>query len=376
MVAQSTEPSDSAEVKLRKLYTRVQAIRNLAYEDHTTEEWKREKLKKNNNVEDVLSHNYGYSREINDVFIGLVRAAGYEANQILLAPRDERRFMPDLQDVSELDDDIVHVKANGHEFFLDPAAKFYPFGLLPWDETGVPGLLVNKDGGNFIQVPAPKSSDAVLERHASLQLQTDGSLSGTLEVDFTGIHASIEREQERADDEMARKKDIADTVKYWLPSTAKFEITKMSGWDGSGPLVVTGTVTIPGFASSVGHRILLPFTPFVAPEPRSFESASRVNVIYFHYPYQQRDDIVVKLPPGYSLESIPHEIPGMSQGAIQYTIAASAQSGTLEVKRNLDVEGFLYGVSSYPEIRNLFQMVRTGDNEQAVLDATASASQK
>ncbi|HET7150021.1 MAG TPA: DUF3857 domain-containing protein [Candidatus Acidoferrum sp.] len=376
IVAQTTAASDSAEAKLRKLYARVQTIRNLAYEDHTTQEWKREKLKINNNVEDVLSRNYGSAREINDVFIGLARAAGFEANQVLLAPRDERMFMPNLQDASELDDDIVRVKANGQEFFLDPAAKFYPFGLLPWNESGIPALLVNKDGGDFVQIPRPKSSDAVIERHGALQLETDGSLAGTLDVNFAGIPACSERQEERSDDETARKKDIGDLIKGWLPSGAKFEITKISGWDGSGPLAVTGTLSISGFATSVGHRILLPFTPFVASEPRSFESAKRVNAIYFHYPYQQRDDIVVKLPAGYSLESVPHDIPSMPQGAIQYSIAGGVQSGTFEVKRNLDVEGFLYGVSNYPAIRNIFQMVRTGDNEQAVLDAPVSASQK
>lgn len=376
VVSQVTAPSDSVEAKLQKLYARTQSIRNLGYEDHTTQEWKREKLKTNNNVEDVLNHNYGYSREINDVFIGLARAAGFEANQVLLAPRDEGRFMPDLMDSSELDDDIVRVKANGQEFFLDPASKFYPFGFLPWNESGVPGLLINKDGGDFIQVPPPKSADAVIERHAALQLETDGSLAGTLDVNFSGIPACGERQEERSDDETARKKDIGDLIKGWLPSGVKFEITKMSGWDGSGPLVITGTLSIPGFATSVGHRILLPFTPFVASEPRSFESAKRVNAIYFHYPYQQRDDITVKLPAGYSPESIPRDVPGMSQGAIQYSIVGGVQSGTFEVKRNLDVEGFLYDVSSYPAIRNLFQMVRTGDNEQAVLDAPVSASQK
>lgn len=374
VVDQTTSPSDSPERKLRKLYDRVQTIRNLGYEDHTTQEWKREKIKTNNNVEDVLNRNYGYNREINDAFIGLARAAGFEANQVLLAPRDERYFKPDLQDVSELDDDIVRVKVNGQEFFLDPAAKFYPFGLLPWNETGVPGLLVNKDGGDFVQIPNPKSSDAVIERHAALQLGPDGSLSGTLEIDFTGIHAASERREERTNDEAGRKKDVADTIKYWLPGAAKFDITKMSGWDGPGPLVIVGTLTIPSYTTSVGHRMLVPFTPFIAPEPRAFEPATRINSIYFDFPYQQHDDISVKLPPGYSIESLPQEIPDMPSGAIQYSIAPAVQGSTLEIKRKLDVQGILFAPSAYDAIRDVFRIVRTGDNEQVVLDAPASAS--
>jgi Domain of Unknown Function with PDB structure (DUF3857)/Transglutaminase-like superfamily len=376
VVAETTTSADSPEVKLRKLYARVQDIRNLSYEDRTSQEWKREKIQTNNNVEDVLKRNYGYSREINDVFIGLARAAGFEANQILIAPRDEHFFVPDFQDDSELNDDIVRVELNGHDFFLDPAAKFYPFGPLPWNETGVTGLLVDKEGGQFVDVPFPKSSDDVTERRATLHLGEDGSLSGTLEVDFTGVSASSTREEERDDDEVGRRKDLTDEIKGWLPSSAKFEITKISGWDDSAvPLVVSGDLTIPAYATSAGRRLLLPFTPFIAPEPRSFQSATRVNSIYFAVPYQQHDDVSIVLPPNYTVESLPQNIPMIPKGAIQYAIIPAKQGNTLEVKRNLQIDGVIFPPSVYGTMRHVFSLVKTGDDEQAVLESAASAHQ-
>ena len=376
IVAAITTASDSPEAKLRKLYARVQTIRNLSYEDRTTQEWKRQKIQENNNVEDVLKRNYGYNREINDVFIGLARAAGFEANQVLLAPRDEHFFYPDFQDVSELNDDIVCVKLDGGDVFLDPAAKFYPFGLLPWNETGVTGLRINKEGGDFVKIVLPKSADAVTQRHATLQLGEDGSLSGTLEVDFTGVRASATRYDERTDDEAGRKKDITDEIKRWLPSGAKFEITKISGWeDSSAPVVISGNLTIPGFATSVGHRMLLPLTPFIAPEPRSFQPATRVNNVYFAVPYQQHDEVSIALPPSYLLESFPQNIPSIPQGAIQYTMIPTKQGNTLQVKRTLAVEDSIYPASIYSSVRRVFSMVKTGDNEQAVLEAATSAHQ-
>ncbi|HKF52148.1 MAG TPA: DUF3857 domain-containing protein [Candidatus Acidoferrales bacterium] len=376
IVAATTTASDSPETKLRKLYARVQLIRNLSYEDRTTQEWKRQKIQQNNNVEDVLKRNYGDNREINDVFIGLARAAGFEANQVLLAPRDEHFFYPDFQDVSELNDDIVCVKLDGRDLFLDPAAKFYPFGLLPWNETGVTGLRINREGGDFVQVVLPRSSDSVTERHATLHLGEDGSLSGTLEVDYTGVRASSTRQEERADDEAGRKKDITDEIKRWLPSSAKFDVTKISGWeDSSVPLVISGTLTIPSYAASAGHRLLLPLTPFIAPEPRSFQSPTRVNNVYFAVPYQQRDDVSITLPASYQLESLPQNIPNVPEGAIRYTMLPTKQGNILQVKRTLDVEDSIYPASLYGSIRHVFSLVKTGDDEQAVLEAATSAHQ-
>jgi len=69
---------DTPEVKLRKIYAGVLQIRNLNMEDYkTAKEHKDENLKENNNVEDVLNRGYAYGYQINYLFIGLARAAGF-----------------------------------------------------------------------------------------------------------------------------------------------------------------------------------------------------------------------------------------------------------------------------------------------------------
>jgi hypothetical protein len=56
-VSRITSPSDSSEVKLRKIYARVQQIRDLSMEVAKSEkEAKQENIKKNSNVEDMLHH--------------------------------------------------------------------------------------------------------------------------------------------------------------------------------------------------------------------------------------------------------------------------------------------------------------------------------
>jgi hypothetical protein len=383
LVAQTTVASDSPEVKLRKLYARAQLIRNLSYEDLTSQELKRMKIQaandpgpgNNRSVEDVVKHGYGYNREINELFVALARAAGFEANEVYVAPRSQHLFMPDLQDAAELDSDVVLVKVAGQDLYLDPAARFYPFGILPWDQTGITGFLINNDGGAFVKIPAASSADAVVERHANMKLNDDGSLSGTLEVDFTGVRASVTRQEERTDDETGRRKHLTDEIKTWLPGGAKFEITKISGWDdNSAPLVVSGALTIPGYVSSLGSRILVPVTPFVAPEPRAFQTATRVNDIYFYFPYQRRDDIVFTLPAGYHVESLPKQPANAPTGAIQYTLAFSQLGNVLQVKRTLTIDGIYYSHDQYPTIRQAFSTVKTGDDEQAVLQTVASAN--
>jgi hypothetical protein len=184
---QIVAPNDSAETKLHKIYARVQKIRNTAYDIQKTEkEQKRENLKENENVEDVLKRGYGTSGQINRVFAGLARAAGFDAGIVYVADRNQTFFHPQMEDPSELDTDVVWVHLADKDVYLDPSARYYPYGLLPWSETGVQGLRLNKQGGDFISTPEPKLTDARLERHGELTVDADGNLSGKMTIDYFG----------------------------------------------------------------------------------------------------------------------------------------------------------------------------------------------
>ena len=117
-VSRIVAPGDSPEVKLRKIYARVQQIRDLSMETAKTEkEVKQENLKKNSNVEDMLHHGYGNGREMNFLFVGLARAAGFESAEVFVAPRNNNFFVPQLLDASELGADIVWARAGTQEYY-------------------------------------------------------------------------------------------------------------------------------------------------------------------------------------------------------------------------------------------------------------------
>ena len=55
----------------------------ISFEESKTEkEIKRQDLKENKNVDDVLSRNYAYANEVNLVFLAMARAAGFRAYPI------------------------------------------------------------------------------------------------------------------------------------------------------------------------------------------------------------------------------------------------------------------------------------------------------
>src|ERR1700676_1772871 len=103
-VAQIVSPSDSQDVKLRKIYDRVQRIRNTTYEVRKTEqEEKRAKEKPPENVEEVWKRGYADGMQLTWLFLGLARAAGFEAYGCWVSGRREYFFSPVTMQSAKLD---------------------------------------------------------------------------------------------------------------------------------------------------------------------------------------------------------------------------------------------------------------------------------
>ncbi len=371
-VAQIVSPNDSQEVKLRKIYDRVQQFRNTSFEVQKTEqEQKRAKEKpvENVNVEDIWKRGYGNGQQLTWLFLGLARAAGFEAYGCWVAGRNEYFFVPGTMQSHKLNANVVLVKLKGKDLYFDPGGAFTPYGLLGWSETGVAGLRLDKDGGSWIQTTLPQASESRIERMGKLKLSDTGDLEGKLTVTYIGLEAMYHRLEERHADEVERKKYLEERLKSQIEAGTEVELTNKPDWTSSEtPLVAEFNLKIPGWASNAGRRVIIPAAIFTAAEKGMFEHANRVHPIYFEYPHEKADDVTIELPLGWQVSSVPP--PQNEDGHIVvYTLKVEQSPGALRLTRKLSVDILILEQKYYGALRNFFQVVRTGDGEQIVLQA-------
>jgi len=374
-VAETVAPNDTPEAKLQKIYAKVQKFRNTSWETEKTEqEQKREKLKEINNVEDLWKRGYGNGRQINWLFLAMARAAGFDAYSVYISSRSEYFFNPLLMNTNQLNGDVVLVKLNGKEVYCDPATAFAPFGLLSWPETAVKGLRLDKEGGSWVTTTLPPSSDSRIERKAELKLTETGSLEGKLTVTFSGLEALWRRIEERNEDATNRKKFLEDQVKEYIPVGIELDLTNQPDWGGSTPtLVAEFELKVPGWVSGAGRRALVPVGLFSAPEKHAFEHANRVHAIYFSYPSEKLDDVRIDLPLGWQVNSLP-PVQDLDAKAAVYSLKVENNKGALHLTRRLNMDLLMVEAKLYPTLRNFFQIVRTGDEQQIVLQPGAAAA--
>lgn len=371
-VAEIVQPEDSPEVKVRKIYTRVQQVRNLSFERARTEqEIKREKLADNSDAEDVWKHGYGDGIEVTWLFLALVRAAGIEADGVLVPTRDDYFFDPRLMNARQLNSNVVVVKLPDGEVFLDPGTPFTPFGLLPWSETAVTSMLLTPEGGKWITTPLPAPDRSRVDRKVTVKLSTDGTLEGKATVAYTGLEASWRRRVERNEDETDRREFLENDLQIAVPSGTHVKLTNSPDWaSAEQPLVAEFDFKVPGWAAAAGRRLLMPVGLFGNGEKHTFEHGARVHPLYFNFPYAHQDEVAIELPAGWRVGSLPK--PRASDlKTLKYGSEVKASDTSLSLKRELMLNLTLVQVNTYGTVRDFFQTVRAGDEDQIVLEQGA-----
>jgi len=371
-VATVTAASDAPEVKLRKLYDRVQKLRNLTYEHEKSEkEQEREKLKENNNIEDVLKHGYGGQNQLNRTYVALARAAGFDATLIRVTERNQHFHHSEVPKFDRYDTELAVVKLNGKDLYLDPGVPFCPFGMLSWEDTATYGLMLNKDGAVWQKTPDPDPAQSMQKRTAELVLDRDGELKGELSVTLQGQDALYERLQERDDDEAQRKKDLEDMFKNWLPAGTTVELAKVDDWNSANDLfVVTAKIDIPNFGAATGKRLMLPVSIFPGSDKHAFQHAKRVNPVYLRNPYREFDEITVKVPEGMQVETLP-EAKSTPTAFADMSLKVSKENDSVKIDRQVVMKGYYFDLPQYANLRTFLDGVKSAGDEQVVLRAAA-----
>ncbi|MFL6547304.1 MAG: DUF3857 domain-containing protein [Povalibacter sp.] len=359
---------DSPEIVASKLYVWVQGLRNISFERRKSdEENKREDLDANDNVKDVLKHGYGSGDEINRLYVGLARAAGLEAYLVEVSTRDQYFFSKAMCDSNQLNTTVVQLRINGQDMYLDPGTAFVPFGLLPWSETMVAGLRLDGKGGTWINTPAPTAAQGLIQRSATLQLGDSGELEGKLKVTFNGLAALTLRLDGRFDDATERKETLEDLVKSYVPLGIEVTLANEPDWrSASQTMTAEFDLKIPGWMQSSGSRAFLPAALFGGEFQHEFDHAIRHHPVYFRYSYERDDDVTIKLPASWHVGTLAPAQNNDLKNLI-YAMASEELDGALHLKRHV-VQRFVFlQTKYYDQLRDFFQQVRAGDEQQVIL---------
>lgn len=376
LIAETVKPDDSPEVRVRKLYDRVQGMRSLTFEDEKTRsQAKRENLKRAESVSDVLKNGYGWQGELDLLFLASLKRMGIEAWLLDVSRRDgEIFFIPSSVSLSDLPARAVLVKLNGKEYFLDPATPLLPFGWLPWGETSVKALRVDAVTGGLITTPATLAADSAIEHRCQFKLDENGGLEGTVTVTYSGLEAFDRRFDARTLDDVAKRESLEKELQEWIPKASEVTLQNQPEWSRSDS-TLTGDfhVKITDWATPVGQRLLCPEGVFSAADRSLFPSDTRVHDLYFPFPSETRDFISLSIPVQYHVDLLP-AAKSRNLVFLSYTTAVKSDGPSVEISRTVTLGNINLPASVYSGVRAFYQDLQLADESSIVLSARKESS--
>ena len=334
-----------------------------------------QKLKKNESPSDTLKRGIGTGHDVNYLFGALASAAGFDARVARLADRSDTFFDVKFTSTYFLRAYNIAVKVGTEWKFFDPASMYVPFGMLRWQEEGMPALICDAKEAGFINTPLSPPDKSVQKRTATLKLSEDGALEGDVRLEYTGQFAVEKKELNDDDSPAQREENLRDLIKERM-STAEISDIKIENvTDPVKPFVYAFHIRVPGYAQRTGKRLFVQPAFFEKGIGSLFSASSRKHAIYFHYPWMEDDTVTIDLPAGFALDNAESPAPFRSENVAEYKVklAVVGNNEALRYYRIFTFSGLMFPSSSYSGLKQLFDMLHESDNHTITLKQAAAS---
>jgi hypothetical protein len=358
--------------KLRKIYAAVMGLENTAYtREHEARENKAEGGKVNN-AADVLTHKRGSATQLTLLFIGMARAAGFEAYAMYVPDRSENLFLPGWWSFRQFDDIIAIVTMDGKDRFFDPGSRYCEFGHLEWQHTFVEGLRQVSGGTEIGQTPGDGYAANKRTRVANLTMDEEGQVTGKIDLTFTGSAALRWRHLALSGDEESLQHALRTHLEEMLPKSLEVKVGEIKNLDDSSkPLAVSyevkGTLGAP-----TGKRLVMPVDLFTAGSSATFPQEKRELPVYFQYAETVQDALRINFPKGFAVEATPTEGKFSIPQKAVYDITTTSTPTSYTTRRQFAFGDYLVPPSDYGTLRGFYSQFEAKDQDSVVLKVVAA----
>ena len=374
--AELTANAATDDEKLRRIYDFVQKqIKNVDFDDALTDE-DREKLT-HEHAQDTLRLGMGNTVWVELLFASLAKAAGFEVNLLFASDRSDNFFHPEKYPFAsfiKVSGVAVNVKSDWKYF--SPSVPYIPYGYLEWTKEGVNAMLVAENGFLWQRTPYTGAAKSLSKRTAKLKLTQDGTLEGTVRLEYFGQQSILRRSTSFRLSQTKREELLKDQNRTRISTSETSDVVIENFNDNSKPLVYLFNIRIPNYAQKTGRRIFVQPGFFEYGVKTLFSSANRVHGIYFSYPWSEQDLVEIELPKGFELDSAdqPAQVSDPNKiGFLRVLMNYDKASSTLRYKRDFffgEGGGIMFPPDSYPGLKNMFDAFHKADSHIITLKQT------
>lgn len=316
-------------------------------------------------VKKAFQEKKGHAADINLLLIGMLRAAGLEANPVLVSTRSHG--IPLFPSLGGFNYVVAAVDITGKRIYLDAVNDYLQPGRVNPEALNWSGRLL-KDNGTVELVslyPARPSSNI---KTLDVTLDADGTLQGQLRTTRSGYHAynfrvsELEKGEEEYLQEFSGEHGGMEVISYTVKQVK----------DLSKPVVEELAFELDGQATATGNQVFFNPLFFNALEESPFKRETRSFPVDYNYPRQQKVMMFISLPEGYQVTHLPEATKMVlpdNLGNFSYLVSDQG-NGKLLVKYDMKISTPVIGPDYYPYLKEFYKNIIVKHAEKVVLSKT------
>lgn len=264
-------------------------------------------------------------------------------------------------------------QGGAHWLFFDATDELTPFGRIRGELQGSVGLLAMMQESRLVTLPALQPLQSGTHRSARLALNELGVLTGAVSERSTGQAALAQRGALRA---MTREADASKIIEARLAqSLAAFQLAGAAPRNRDAielPLEWEYSITAPAYARRSGELLIVrPRVLGVESLDLPGEGRPRIHDLMLIEPLVNVDEIVIELPAGYGVDSLPQPVE-LDAGFASYRSRTEVNGSELKYTRTLEVRALQVPAARIEEFRQLQREIARDERAVVMLKKTGS----
>jgi hypothetical protein len=312
---------------------------------------------------EVCRTGFGDCKGLTNYLCAMLHEVGVPANYVVIRS-GERHLVTEFPS-NQFNHVIAQVPLPGDTLWLEcTASAFVPLGYVHESIAGNDALLIDDGGGHLVKLPNYSPEQNVSYNRAHVTLQEDGSAKVNVDMRYECrqyedmLPLMSRTEQQRRDAMLGGLNLSAVTL-------GDFTVTEHKDSYATPHIDVSMQLETRKLANITGSRMFVPVGIFhKVTVPRALQQ--RVQPVDIDYGYVDIDTMVVTIPEGYEIETLPQQVNEVTPlGELSQTFEASDNAVTI-VTRILMRDGS-YPASDYPTLRTFKTAVKKAYEQRIVL---------
>ena len=312
---------------------------------------------------EVCRTGFGDCKGLTNYLCAMLHEVGIPANYVVIR-NDQRHLITEFPS-NQFNHAIAQVPLPGDTLWLEcTASAFVPLGYVHENIAGNDALLIADNGGHLVKLPVYTPEQNVSYNKARVTLQDDGSAK---------VDANMRYECRQYEDmlplmsrtEQQRRDAMLSGINLSAVTLGDFTFAEHKQSYTTPHIDVSMQLETRKLANITGSRMFVPVGIFhKITVPRALQQ--RVQPVSIGYGYVDIDTLVVTLPEGYEVETLPQASSEVTPlGELSQTFEAADNTVTV-VTRCLMRNG-RYPATDYATLRNLKTAVKRAYDQRIVL---------